>query len=267
MGAGRRSGGRQAARTVLAVAGGLIVLAVLAGPLLARAAPDATDLAAQLQAPSPVHPRGADFYGRDVLSRLLWGGRATLAVAGAAVALAVLVGSAAGLLAGAASGWAGQVWVAAFDLMLAFPPLLLALLVVAVLGPGLPALAAAVGIAGIPAYGRLVRRLTLALQGAPFVEAARSVGAGPAGILVRHLLPNVVRPILALATLDFGRAIISVAALGYLGLGAAPPQAEWGLMLYEGRGYIANAPWTSVAPGVAITLTVLVVTLLGDSFE
>lgn len=255
------------ARAALLGAAALIVVLTVAGPFFSAFPPDATDLGAQLQAPSVTHLLGTDFYGRDEMSRLLTGGRATLAVAGAAVALAVALGSAAGLLAGSAVGWSGQFWVGLFDLMLAFPPLLLALLVVAVLGPGLPALAAAVGIAGIPAYGRLVRGLTSSLRAAPFVEAAISLGAGSFGILWRHLLPNVARPILALATLDFGRAIISVAALGYLGLGAAPPQSEWGLMLYEGRGYITTAPWTSVAPGLAITLTVLVVTLLGDTFE
>ncbi len=133
------------------------------------------------------------------------------------------------------------------------------------LGPGLPALAAAVGIAGIPAYGRLTRSLTITLRGAEFVEAAHSLGAGRLHIIRHHLLRNVGRPVLALMPVDFGRAIISVAALGYLGLGAAPPQAEWGLMLYEGRGYITTAPWTSFAPGLAITLTVLLVTLLSDA--
>jgi ABC-type dipeptide/oligopeptide/nickel transport system permease subunit len=254
-------------RAALILAAAAIVLAVVAGPFLAPYPPDDTDLAAQLQAPSASHLLGTDFYGRDVLSRLLYGGRSTLAIAAVAVSVAAIVGSLAGLLAGSAGSWGGQLWVAGFDLMLAFPSLLLALLVVAVLGPGLPALAAAVGIAGIPAYGRLVRRLTLALGVAEFVEAARATGASRPGILRRHLLPNISRPVLSLATLDFGRAIISVAALGYLGLGAAPPQSEWGLMLYEGRGYITTAPWTSVAPGLAITLTVLVVTLLGDALS
>jgi ABC-type dipeptide/oligopeptide/nickel transport system permease subunit len=240
------------------------VFVILAGPLVAPYAPDATDLAAQLQAPSRTHALGTDFYGRDVLTRLLYGARATLAMAAVAVLLAAGFGSATGLLAGFTDGWAAQAWVGLFDLMLAFPSLLLALLIVAVLGPGLTALTVAVGIAGIPAYGRLVRGLTLELRGAAFVEAARSMGAGRLEVLRRHLVRNVTQPVLALTTADFGRAIISVAALGYLGLGAAPPQAEWGLMLYEGRGYITNAPWTSMAPGLAITLTVLTVTLLGD---
>jgi peptide/nickel transport system permease protein len=268
MRAGARGGvnaPRELRPRLLLLAALALALAALLAPLLALYPPDATDLAAQLQPPSPAHPLGTDFFGRDLLSRLLSGGRATLLVAGAAVTLAVVAGSVAGLLAGWSRGWAGQIWVGLFDLMLAFPALLLALMIVAVLGAGLPALAAAVGIAGIPAYGRLVRSLTRTLREAPFVEAARALGAGPTDILFRHLLRNVARPVLSLATLDFGRAIITVAALGYLGLGAKPPAAEWGLMLFEGRQYIAAAPWTSFAPGLAITLTVLVVTLLGDA--
>lgn len=257
---------RSRAPILLALAAALALAALLA-PLLAPYPPDATDLSAQLGPPSLRHPLGLDFFGRDILSRLLYGGRATLLVAGAAVLLSVSVGSAAGLLAGWSEGWAGQFWVGLFDLMLAFPALLLALMIVAVLGPGLPALAAAVGIAGIPAYGRLARGLTRTLREAPFVEAARALGAGPGDILFRHLLRNIARPVLSLATLDFGRAIISVAALGYLGLGATPPDAEWGLMLFEGRQYIGVAPSTSFAPGLAITFTVLLVTLLGDALE
>lgn len=252
-------------RAALLSLAALVVAAALAGPFLAPYAPDATDLGKQLQPPSRQHVLGTDFYGRDILTRLLYGARATLLVAAVAVAVSLVLGSAAGLVAGIMDGWAGQVWVGLFDLMLAFPPLLLALLIVAVLGPGLPALAAAVGIAGIPAYGRVARNLTLTLRHAAFVEAARSLGAGEFQVLRRHLLRNVSRPVVALVPVDFGRAIISVAALGYLGLGAAPPQAEWGLMLYEGRGYITSAPWASFAPGLAITLTVLLVTLLGDA--
>lgn len=253
-------------RTLFLLACGLVLFTiVLLAPLFTARSPNLTDLSMQLSPPSSAHPLGTDFYGRDIVSRLLHGGRATLAVAAAAIAFAVIVGGIAGLLAGSMQGWAGQVWVGAFDLMLAFPTLLLALLVVAVLGPGLPALAVAVGVASIPGYGRLVRALTLSLQSAAFVDAARAVGAGPFRILTHHILRNIVRPVLALATLDLGRAIISVAALGYLGLGAAPPQAEWGLMLYEGRGYIASAPWASFVPGLAITVTVLIVTFLGDA--
>ncbi len=248
-------------------AGGLlaVLVAALLAPWLAPAPPDAIDLAAQLAPPSPAHPLGADFYGRDLLSRILYGSRVTLLVATAAVALALVAGTAIGLLAGYAQGWASQAWIGLMDVLLAFPALLLALLVVALMGPGLTALAVAVGVASIPGYARLVRSLVLTLRSAPFVEAAVALGGPAPHILARHLLPAVFSPLLALATLDFGRAIISVAALGFLGLGAAPPTPEWGLMLFEGRGYLATAPWASAFPGLAITLTVLAVTTLGDA--
>jgi peptide/nickel transport system permease protein len=244
-----------------------ILLAALLAPWLAPAPPDAIDLAAQLAPPSPAHPLGADFYGRDLLSRILYGSRVTLLVATAAVALALVAGTFIGLLAGYAQGWASQAWVGLMDVLLAFPALLLALLVVALMGPGLIALAVAVGVSSIPGYARLVRSLVLILRSAPFVEAAVALGGATPHILGRHLLPAVFSPLLALATLDFGRAIISVAALGFLGLGAAPPTAEWGLMLFEGRGYLATAPWASAFPGLAITLTVLAVTTLGDALS
>lgn len=259
----------QPRRRRIAIVGGvlalLLALAALAAPLLALAPPDAIDLAQQLAPPSRTHLLGTDFYGRDLLTRLLYGGRATLAVAGGAVIMAALLGTLFGILAGASQGWVGQLWVGLFDLLLAFPALLLALLIVAVLGPGLGALAAAVGIAAIPGYARLARGLTRELNSAPFVEAGRALGGSPAHLLWRHILPGVRSAVLALATLDLGRAIISVAALGFLGLGAPPPQAEWGLMLFEGRGYLTTAPWASAFPGLAITLTVLGVTLLGDA--
>lgn len=249
--------------------GAFLVGAMLLSSLLAsRLAPypaAAIDLAAQLRPPSAAHPLGTDFYGRDVWSRLLYGGQATLATAALAVGVAAIVGTAIGLIAGYARGWVGQALVAAVDLMLAFPALLLALMVVALLGPGLRTLGLAVGIAGIPTYARLVRSLVLSLRSALYIEAAQSLGASPLRILLRHLLPGVLTPVLALGTLDIGRAILNVAGLGFLGLGAAPPLAEWGLMLYDGRQYLASAPWTSTLPGLAITLTVLGATLLGDA--
>lgn len=248
----------------------VLLVAVMGGacaPELTRFPPDQIDLAAQLQPPTLAHPLGTDFYGRDLLSRVLYGARATLGVAGVAVALALSLGTVIGLLAGYSRGWAGQAWVALIDLWLAFPALLFALLVVALLGPGLRTLAVAVGFAGIPNYARLVRSVTLNLRNAAYVEAAYAIGATTGRILLRHLLPGVAGPVLALATLDMGWAILHVAGLGFLGLGAPPPQAEWGLMLYEGRGYLATAPWASVVPGLVITLTVLGVTLLGDALS
>lgn len=245
----------------------ITVSATLAAPWLTTASPIAINLQAQLWPPAALHPAGTDFYGRDVASRLLFGGRATLGVAGLAVGLAMLVGTAVGLAAGYSRGWPGQVLVALIDLLLAFPALLLALLVVASLGPGLGTLAIAVGVAGIPHYARLARSVVLTERTAPYIDAARALGAGSGRILIRHLLPGLVGPVLTLGTLDAGWAILHVAALGFLGLGAAPPQPEWGLMLYEGRQYLSTAPWTSVAPGLAIALTVLGMTLLGDALS
>ena len=153
------------------------------------------------------------------------------------------------------------------DLLLAFPALLLALLVVALLGPGLATLGIAVGIAGIPIYARLVRSVVLTVRSSLYVEAAQALGADTTRILFRHLLPAVLAPVLAWTALDAGWAILTVAGLGFLGLGAPPPQAEWGLMLFEGREYLGAAPWTSAMPGLAITLTVLGLTLLGDALS
>jgi peptide/nickel transport system permease protein len=243
----------------------VVIVGALAAPWLAPYPPDEISLEEQLQPPSLTHLLGTDFYGRDLLSRLLYGARATLGVAAVAVGIAVVAGMTVGLAAAWSRGWLGQGWVALIDLALAFPALLLALLVVALLGTGLPTLAVAVGIAGIPIYARVVRSIGLSVRSAAYVDAARVMGAGTVHILRRHLWPNVIEPAIALATADVGRVILYVAALGFLGLGAAPPQAEWGLMLYQGRLYLATAPWASMVPGLAIALTVVAVTLLGDS--
>ena len=204
-------------------AGGLlaILLAALLAPWLAPAPPDAIDLAAQLAPPSPAHPLGADFYGRDLLSRILYGSRVTLLVATAAVGLALVAGTVIGLLAGYAQGWVSQAWVGLMDVLLAFPALLLALLVVALMGPGLTALAVAVGISSIPGYARLVRSLVLTLHSAPFIEAAVALGGAAPHILARHLLPAVFSPLLA-GDAGLRRAIISVEALGFLGWAGHP---------------------------------------------
>jgi peptide/nickel transport system permease protein len=257
----RRQPGLVFGTVVLAVA----ILCALLAPWLAAYPPNEISLGEQLQPPSRAHLLGTDFYGRDLLSRLLYGARVTLSIAALAVGIALVAGMAVGLLAGWSRGWLGQGWVALLDLLLAFPALLLALLVVALLGAGLFALAIAVGIAGIPAYARVVRSIGLSVRSASYVDAARAMGASTGHILLRHLWPNAIEPAVALATADVGRVILYVAALGFLGLGAAPPQAEWGLMLYEGRQYLATAPWASMVPGLALALTVVAVTLLGDA--
>jgi peptide/nickel transport system permease protein len=252
----------RAALALLLVAVALV--SSLAAPWLAPASPAAIDLEMRLRPPQAGHLAGTDLYGRDVLSRLLYGGRATLATALGAVSIAVVAGTGLGLFAGYWSGWLAMGAVAVIDLMLAFPALLLSLMVVALIGPGLPTLAIAVGISGVPTYARMARSVILSERNAQYVEAARAVGVPPIRILFRHLLPSLRTPLLALVTLDVGMAILHVAGLGFLGLGVTPPQAEWGMMLYEGREYLAVAPWTSVVPGLSITLTVLGTAWLGD---
>jgi peptide/nickel transport system permease protein len=246
---------------------GLLLVASLLATWIAPSPPAQIDLRAQLQAPTAQHPLGTDFYGRDLLSRLVHGGRATLGAAFGAVALAMWLGTVLGLLAGSTIGWFGVAWVGVLDLMLAFPATLLALLVVAVLGPGLRSAALAIAIASTPSYARIVRSILLATRTAPYVEAAEVMGASKLHIVLRHLLPSTAGPVIALATVDFGWAIMHVAGLGFLGLGASPPQPEWGLMLFEGRQYLRTAVWTTLAPGAAISAAVVGLTLLGDALN
>lgn len=236
----------------------LIVLASLAAPLLAP-----YDALAQsgesLAPPDAAHPFGTDLAGRDVWSRVLFGGARTLSIAALSVALAVLPGLALGLAAGYLGGIVDAVVVALADALLAIPPLLAALAVVALLGGGAAPIALAVGISGLPGYTRLVRASTRAVRALPYVEAARSLGAHPAGILARHVLPNIARPLLAFAGVTLSWAIMSAAALHFLGLGGDPSAPEWGAMLAEGRQVYRAAPWTALAPGLALTLTLLLV--------
>jgi peptide/nickel transport system permease protein len=246
---------------------GLIIVLAVAAPLLSGYDPLITAPAQQLSPPGWLHPLGSDLFGRDVWSRLVWGGRLSLSSGVTATLIAVLCGSAIGLL----SGYAGGRWDASLmrgvDVLLAFPSLLLALAIVAALGTGLTSATVAVGIAGIPRFARVMRAAALAVRTEPFIEAARVVGCRPARIVVRHLVPNVLDTLVVLASLELGYALLNIGALSFLGLGAQPPAAEWGLMLTEGRAYLRTAPWISAAPGVAITLSVLAVNLVGDALR
>jgi len=220
-----------------------------------------------LQPPSTRFLLGTDAIGRDVLSRLLYGGRATLSVAVAAVAISLGIGVLLGLVAGFYGGAVDTVIMRLVDILLAFPRTLLALAVVAVLGVGLKNVMLAIGIAGITGYARVVRGSVLSAKEHAYVEAARSVGSSNGRILVRHLLPNVVAPVIVLATLDVAYAILSASSLSFLGLGAQPPTPEWGLMLYEGREYLHDALWVTMAPGLAIMATVLAANMFGDGLR
>ena len=251
--------------------GATLLLAIigltLAAPSLAPYDPIATAPANQLQPPSLSHPAGTDLFGRDVWSRVLWGGRLSLGAGALTVALAVLPGSLLGLLSGYAGGRLDSFLMRIVDVLLAFPSLLLALAIVALLGPGLVSVALAVGLAGIPRFARLVRAGASEVGSEPFIEAARVIGCRPERILLRHVAPNVREIIIPLAALEFGYALLNISALSFLGLGAQPPTPEWGAMLAEGRALLRHAPWISTAPGLAITLSVLSFNLLGDALS
>jgi ABC-type dipeptide/oligopeptide/nickel transport system permease subunit len=239
----------------------------LAAPSLAPYNPTATAPADQLQPPSLSHPAGTDLLGRDVWSRLLWGGRLSLGAGALAVTLAVLPGSLLGLVAGYAGGKSDSFLMRIVDVLLAFPSLLLALTIVALLGPGLVSVALAVGLAGIPRFARLVRAGAAGVRSEPFIEAARVIGCRPSRILLGHVAPNVREIIIPLVSLEFGLALLSIGALSFLGLGAQPPAPEWGAMLADGRVLLRHAPWVTIAPGLAITLSVLAFNLLGDALR
>jgi peptide/nickel transport system permease protein len=242
-------------------------LAIVLAPWLTPYDPLDMPPGQQLLPPGPDHPAGTDLFGRDVAARLLYGGRLSLGIGALAVLIAIVPGTALGLLAGYYGRWADRLIGWLVDVMLSFPSILLALTIVAALGPGLANVVVAVGIAGIPNYTRLVRGQVLSARRQPYVRAAATVGCTDLRILLRHILPNVFGPILVLATLDVGWAILNASALSFLGLGIQAPTPEWGAMLNEGRGYLRDAPWLTTAPGLAIALTVLAVNLLGDALR
>jgi peptide/nickel transport system permease protein len=245
----------------------LIVICALAigAPILSGDNPLATHPADQLLPPGAAHLAGTDLLGRDVWSRLLWGGRLSLAAGMLAALLTAVPGGLLGLLSGYAGGHVDALVMRVVDVLLAFPSLLLALAIVAWLGPGLPSATLAVSLAGIPRFARVTRASALLVRGEPFIEAARVIGCRPVHIMLRHAAPNVLDTVVVLGSLELGYALLNVGALSFLGLGAQAPVAEWGLMLTEGRAYVRAAPWISAFPGAAITLSVLSFNLLGDA--
>jgi peptide/nickel transport system permease protein len=246
----------------------VIVLVSLLAPLIAPADPTATDLAQRLRPPaSPGHPLGTDELGRDLLSRLMWGGRISLAVGFAAVLVAMSAGVVLGLVSGYFGSRIDTIIMRGVDVLMAFPSLLLAIAVVASLGPGLANAMLAVSVVGIPYYARIVRGSVLTLRNQEFVQAARIVGAGHGRIIVHHILANSLAPLVVAATLDVGWMIMAAAGLSFLGLGAQPPTAEWGVMLSAGRQHIRNAPHLSIVPGAMIFLVVLALNFLGDGLR
>lgn len=243
----------------------LIVVVALAAPALAPHPPGRQNIRAVLQAPSATYPLGTDELGRDVLSRVLYGAQVSLLVGLLATAISLGVGVPAGLLSGYAGGWVDTVVMRLMDALLAFPALVLALGITAVLGPSLQNVMIAVGVVGVPNFARLTRGQVLALRRVEFVEAARTIGAGDLRIAVRHILPNTLAVAIIQASLGIATAILAEAGLSFLGLGIQPPTPSWGSMLNTARGYLQRAPWTAIGPGVAIFLAVLAFNLLGDA--
>ncbi|MDR7544238.1 MAG: ABC transporter permease [Armatimonadota bacterium] len=259
----RRSKGATVGGVVLAV----LVAAAVAAPLLTPYEPTTPNPQDRQQAPSLRHPLGTDVLGRDLYTRILYGARISLQTGLVSVTIAVLVGVPMGLISGFYGGLADRLLMRLVDLMLTFPGILLALVVIAILGPGLFHAMLAVGISSSPTYARVVRATVLAARGQTYVEAARAIGCRNVRIVIRHILPNTVAPIIVLGTLGVAGAIISAAALSYLGLGVRPPEPEWGALLSEGRNYLRVAWWMTTFPGLAIMTAVLSINLLGDGLR
>jgi peptide/nickel transport system permease protein len=265
---GRRHGlGRQRGAIVGLVILGSLTLMALGAPWLSPRDPIRTAARDALQPPGPRFVLGSDQFGRDVASRVLHGARVSLTVGLISVSIAVALGAPLGLVSGYYGGRLDGLIMRVMDVLLAFPGILLALAIVSVLTPGLTNVMIAVGLSAVPTYARLVRASVLSARENLYVEAARALGGRDLGILTRYILPNVVAPLIVTATLGLGTAILSAAALGFLGLGSQPPQPEWGRMLSEGRDYLREAWWISTFPGLGIMLTVLAMNLLGDGLR
>jgi peptide/nickel transport system permease protein len=259
-------------RYPLAVAGAFVLLFAVAAaalaPLLPLPDPDTVDTPNRLRPPlSTRHPLGTDEFGRDLLSRLVWGARVSLLAGVGTAGLAMLVGVVLGVLGGYYTGWIEALVMRLTDVLMAFPYILLAIAIVAGLGPGLRNAMIAIAIVGFPLYTRLVRGVVLSVKQLEFVEAARALGSSDATILTRHVLPQFVSPVLVTFSLDVGAKILATAGLSFLGLGTQPPTADWGSMLATGRQFVVLSPHVVLLPGLAIFVIVFAVNLVGDALR
>ncbi|HEX7103735.1 MAG TPA: ABC transporter permease [Nitrolancea sp.] len=254
--------------TMIGAAVLLIMVALsIAAPWIAPRNPNTINVVDRLLHPSREHLLGTDQFGRDLLSRVLYGGRLTLSVGAVSVGIGAILGTLLGMLAGYYGRITDLVIMRLIDLLLAFPGILLALGIVAVLGTGMTNIMIAVGISSIPAYTRVVRGSVLSAREHLYVEAARVIGCREPRILVRHLLPNILAPVIVLSSLGTAIAILYAAALSFLGLGVQPPTAEWGAMLSGGRDWLSVAWWITTFPGIAIMLAVICINVIGDGLR
>ncbi|WP_213879305.1 ABC transporter permease [Pseudomonas sp. dw_358] len=261
---------RPSGALAVAAAGGfllLVLLAMVAPQLFSHYDPLVGDVTQGLQPPSLEHGFGTDRLGRDVLARVLHGARYSVLIGLAGMLISLVLGVLLGLVAGLKHRWLDEIASRVFDVLSAFPHVLLALLVIALIGPGLFHVAVAIGIAGIPKFGRMVRSQTQLVREADYVRHAVLYGQSGLRVFCRHLLPNVLVAIPTLATLDIGSSIMAVSGLSFLGLGPQPPTPEWGVMLAEGRDVLRIAWWPSVFPGVSITVTVIAFSVLGKHLQ
>jgi peptide/nickel transport system permease protein len=256
-----------AGTAVAAILISAIVLASSLAPVAARYDPDAQELSATLAPPSAAHPLGTDRLGRDLATRLAYGGRTTLLSALLVVAISTAIGTALGLLSGYRGGWLDSVLSRAFDVLLAFPALLLALVVAAAFGRGIENAIASLSAVYVPMIARLVRSACLVERKLPYVEAAKALGFSSARIMFRHILPNVAPLLLVQVAIDFGYSILDLAAMSFLGLGVQPPFSDWGAMLADSRDTLLVAPRLALAPGFAIMIVVVSFNLLGDALK
>jgi peptide/nickel transport system permease protein len=250
----------------LAVVAAYVGIALLADHV-APYDPAAGDVLHRLQGPSARHLLGTDELGRDILSRLTYGARISLQIQVAAALLAMALGVVWGLVAGYFGGWVDDLSMRLIDVQLAFPSILLAIAIVTILGGGLGNVIAAVGLASVPQFVRLVRGVVLELRHAEFVEAARAIGESHAAIMARYILPGTVPPVIVLTSLRMATVLLAASGLNFLGLGVQPPTPEWGAMLSNARDYMFAAPHVTTAPGVAITVVVIGFNLLGDGLR
>ena len=258
-------------RSPLTVAGlvliSLLALIALSAPLIAPANPLKQVLSTRLKPPSAAHWFGTDQLGRDVLSRMIYGARISLVIGIVVVGLAASLGTFVGLVAGYTGGWLDEGLMRLTDVFFAFPALILAMAISGALGPSLTNAMIAIAVVSWPVYARLVRAQVLSLREREYVEAARGLGASAERIVWGHILPNTLGPLLVQASFDMGSAILSAAGLSFIGFGAQPPIAEWGVMISDGRNYIVTQPWLSLFPGLAILLTVAAFNLIGDGLR